>query len=254
MSTANSRSVCTTGSCTVYPDPWQPTFLLLTCEHGGYEVPAEYKRLFRGAGETLATHRGYDIGALGVALRMAALLAAPTIFSTITRLLIDLNRSIDHPGVYSEFTRGLEAEERASIAEKYYTPHRTSVTKIIHAAINDGHRVLHVGIHSCTDILEGEKRELDVSLLFDPDRANEQSVCTRWRDALTECAGSYRYPFNKPYLGTDDGLVTTLRAEFSSDVYAGVEVEVRQGMIQRASDQSAIGDLLAASLRACGLV
>lgn len=236
------------------PDAWHPTFLLLTCEHGGNEVPEVYARLFRGAGETLATHRGYDIGALGVAHRMAALLAAPIVFSTVTRLLIDLNRSIDHPGAYSEFTRGLDAEERASIAEKYYTPHRSSVTNVLRAAVGDGHRVLHVGIHSCTDILECEERELDVSLLFDPDRASELSVCTRWRAALMDIDGSNRYPFNKPYLGTDDGLVTTLRAEFSSDVYAGVEVEVRQGMIQRASEQATIGDLLAASMRAAGLV
>jgi len=38
--------------------------LVLTCEHGGNRVPAAYRALFEGAEALLATHAGYDIGAL----------------------------------------------------------------------------------------------------------------------------------------------------------------------------------------------
>ncbi|MCA9304217.1 MAG: N-formylglutamate amidohydrolase [Phycisphaerales bacterium] len=232
---------------------WRPTFVLLSCEHAGNEVPAAYTQLFQDAGGVLATHRGYDIGALGVAQRLAARLAAPLVFSTVTRLLVDLNRSLDHPGVFSEFTQALDEHEQASIVEGYYTPHRSTITSNIDALINAGQRVLHIGIHSCTDELDGEVRGLDVSLLFDPERGSESLITKQWRDAMAGIKPDYRYPFNTPYLGTDDGLVTTLRERYAADAYAGIEVEVRQGLVQHADDQHKIGDLLADSLRASEL-
>ena len=226
-----------------------PLFVLLTCEHGGRDVPAAYRRVFRGQKALLSTHRGYDIGALGVATRMASLLAAPLIFSTVTRLLIDLNRSLDQRDVFSEFTRDLDEAERASIVATYYRPHRDSVERTVAAATAGGHRVVHVGIHSCTDVLKGSRRELELALLFDEARPLEAVFCERWRDELARIAPDRRCPFNQPYRGSDDGLTTSLRGRFSADDYLGLEVEVRQGIIGRAVEQRVIGELLAQSLR-----
>src|SRR5436305_13375521 len=38
--------------------------LLITCEHGGNAVPERYRGAFAGAARALASHRGYDPGAL----------------------------------------------------------------------------------------------------------------------------------------------------------------------------------------------
>ena len=38
--------------------------LIITCEHGGNEVPAAYAPLFAGHEALLPTHRGWDAGAL----------------------------------------------------------------------------------------------------------------------------------------------------------------------------------------------
>ena len=46
-------------------------FLLVTCEHGGNRVPKEYRRLFAGWEPVLASHRGYDPGALTLARELA---------------------------------------------------------------------------------------------------------------------------------------------------------------------------------------
>ena len=46
------------------------TRLLLTCEHGGNRIPPEYRALFRGATAALASHRGWDPGALALARRL----------------------------------------------------------------------------------------------------------------------------------------------------------------------------------------
>ncbi|MEC9373270.1 MAG: N-formylglutamate amidohydrolase, partial [Planctomycetota bacterium] len=92
---------------------WRPRAILITCEHAGREIPPRWRRHFRGASEILRSHRGLDIGAFDVALALAEHLAAPLIFSRTSRLLIELNRSLDHPRLFSEYTRDLDESERA---------------------------------------------------------------------------------------------------------------------------------------------
>ena len=41
--------------------------ILVTCEHAGNRIPAEYRSLFRGASALLRSHRGYDPGLFPVA-------------------------------------------------------------------------------------------------------------------------------------------------------------------------------------------
>lgn len=225
-------------------------FLLITCEHGGRDVPAEYAPLFADAEAVLASHRGSDIGALGVALRMAANLSTPVVFSTVTRLLIDLNRSLGRPDTFSEFTRGLSDEARSEIIRRFYTPHRRSIDRIIDATIGSGSVVVHIGVHSCTDVLEGHVRELDISLLFDESREAEADLCERWRDRLRARDASLRLPFNEPYRGADDGLTTSLRDRHAPKSYLGIETELRQSTIRTEEGQLRIADLLTDTLRA----
>ena len=71
--------------------------VIITCEHGGNRIPAPYRPLFRGMQAQLATHRGFDHGALVMARALAAAFKAPLISACVSRLLIDLNRSIGHP-------------------------------------------------------------------------------------------------------------------------------------------------------------
>ena len=231
------------------PDRGRPVFVLLTCEHGGRDVPPDHKGRFNDAEAELASHRGYDIGALGVALRMAARLPAPVIFSTVTRLLIDLNRSINQPDAFSEFTRDLPESLRDRIVRTHYTPHRDCVTRAVQAGIGSGHNVLHIGVHSCTDVLRGVERDLDIALLFDATRDREKLFCERWIDAMRAHERGLRYRFNEPYNGADDGLTTTLRRGLDPAAYLGIEIEVRQGMIIEPRAQQATGDLLADALR-----
>jgi predicted N-formylglutamate amidohydrolase len=107
--------------------------------------------------------------------------------------------------------------------------------------------VLHIGVHSFTDVLDGQVRAVDIGLLFDPARRSESELCRAWRTGL-ESACDGRVRFNEPYLGTDDGLTTALRAQFPDRAYAGVEVEVRQGLLTSEAAQRAFGALLARTL------
>lgn len=229
-------------------DFWRPTAVVITCEHAGNEVPEAYAAWFSGAEPVLASHRGWDIGSLGYALRLAARTAAPLIHTTVTRLLVEANRSPDDPGLFSAFSRDRNATEREEIIRRCYTPHRRAVESTIAALISGGGCVLHLGAHSFTDVLDGVPREMDIGLLFDPDRPSEASFCRAWMSRLQRRSPAYRVRSNQPYLGTDDGLTTFLRTVFPADRYAGVEIEVRQGMIGHPHEQRAIGDLLADTL------
>ena len=67
---------------------------IITSEHGGNRIPAPYRRLFRGQRALLDSHRGYDPGSLVMAKALASACRTPLVASTVSRLLIDLNRSL----------------------------------------------------------------------------------------------------------------------------------------------------------------
>ncbi len=99
----------------------------ITCEHAGNRVPDELSDIFSSAGDVLETHRGYDIGAMAFAARLASDLVSPFFYSEITRLVVDLNRSESSRSLFSEFTSGLDETEKKQILEKYYYPYRNRV-------------------------------------------------------------------------------------------------------------------------------
>lgn len=205
----------------------QPTFLF-TCEHGGHEIPSGYQALFRGASPTLRSHRGWDPGALELAEHFAARQSAPLFSSTVSRLLIELNRSLHHRALFSEFTRDLDAATKQTLIETYYLPHRQAVEEAIAKLVAQGKKVLHIGVHSFTPELHGEVRNAEIGLLYDPRRAWEKAFCAQWQQALRTAAPDLRVRKNYPYLGTGDGFTTYLRTRFSNAKYAGIELEVNQ--------------------------
>lgn len=201
---------------------------LITCEHGGNRIPPAYRHCFRGFEEQLKTHRGYDPGALAMARCLAAALSAPLHFSCTSRLLIDLNRSLGHPRLYSEATRHAPAAIRAEIRERYYLPYRRHIETDVAALVAQGRRVIHLSSHSFTPVLAGKLRQADIGLLYDPSRAGERSLCLHWQESLAQLLPGLRVRRNYPYTGKSDGLTAHLRRRFPADVYLGIELEINQ--------------------------
>ena len=202
--------------------------VLITCEHGGNRIPIRYRDLFAGFDAMLQTHRGYDPGALAMARELAKALAAPLFVSTISRLLIDLNRSIGHPSLYSEASRGTPVSVRRAILEKHYLPYRNRVETHIAEAIAHGNRVIHIASHSFTPALDGAIRNADIGLLYDPARPGEVDLCHRWQARLRARAPELRVRRNFPYTGKSDGFTAYLRRRFPADAYVGIELEINQ--------------------------
>lgn len=200
--------------------------ILLTCEHGGNDVPNEYQHLFEDAQHVLETHRGWDIGILPFAEAMARKLQAPLISSTVSRLLVELNRSLGHPQLFSEFSRELPKPARKELLEQYYFPHREMVAQAVERGLEYG-RVFHVTVHSFTPELNGQVRNADITFLYDYRHKDELAISVLWQKHLEKALG-VKVRRNYPYRGHTDGLTTTLRKHWPENDYVGICIEVNQ--------------------------
>jgi predicted N-formylglutamate amidohydrolase len=174
----------------------------------------------------LESHRGYDPGALSMARSLSRALGAVHIASTVSRLLIELNRSPGHPAVYSKVMRKAPESVRREVYQRYYSPYRARVENAVRAAVERGNRVVHISSHSFTPRLNGVVRNADAGLLYDPRRASERALCLRWQVALQARMPGWRVRRNYPYRGASDGLTRYLRSQFSGNAYTGIELEI----------------------------
>ncbi|MBI1372662.1 MAG: N-formylglutamate amidohydrolase [Phycisphaera sp.] len=209
----------------------RPRHLLITCEHAGNRVPAKYAPLFVKHAALLASHRGWDPGALPLARVLARAFDTPMLHHDVTRLLVESNRSLHHPALFSAVTRDLPEDDRRRIVDEHYLPHRRAVEAAVCDAIAGGACVVHIGVHSFTPSLNGVTRNADVGLLYDPTRRAERAICHAWRDAIRQEAPQLRVRMNYPYRGIADGLTTALRRVHPANAYLGIELEMNQGLL-----------------------
>lgn len=229
--------------------------LLVTCEHGGNRIPPAYRSRFRRSRRLLASHRGYDPGASTMAKALARRLGGALVVATVSRLLVDLNRSLGHPRVFSEITRNLPAAVRAAIVERYYLPHRREIERRVECAVAQGQRVVHIAAHSFTPELDNRVRRADVGLLYDPARESEVALCAGWKAAILARHPSLTVRRNYPYAGKADGLTKHLRQRFAVDAYVGIELEINQRIVFAAGRRFAtvretLGEALRVACRA----
>jgi len=201
---------------------------VVSCEHAGNAVPEPYQHLFHGHEQVIGSHRGYDPGALEAAQYIGHKLGASIFTTSVTRLIIDTNRSLHNPRVFSEFSKKLSKEERIRCVENLYTPYRTKICNEVERLIRLGKHVIHLSIHTFTPQLNGNVRLADIGVLYDPSRPSEKKIVSIVIDEIKK-----RYPFrirrNYPYRGISDGLTVARRKEFDSSWYTGLEIELNHG-------------------------
>lgn len=223
--------------------------IVVTCEHAGNEVPPALRPLFRGHGATLRSHRGWDIGALGVAERLAARLGAPLVAQTVSRLVVEMNRSLDSPTLFSEFTRSLDDADREALVTRYWSPFRAEVRALVDRAAARAGGAIHLSVHSFTPEWKGRERGVEIGFLDDPGRRRERALTGAWRrEVLGRAPAGWRIYLNRPYAGWTDGHTADLRRRLPGSRYRGVEIEVNNRLIRTPAAQRRIGDLLAGSL------
>ncbi|HZX31646.1 MAG TPA: N-formylglutamate amidohydrolase, partial [Rhodocyclaceae bacterium] len=183
---------------------------------------------FAGWEDILESHRGHDPGALALARDLAAALGAPLVAATVSRLVVELNRSLGHRQLLSDALKDAPREVRDKIIARHYLPYRRRAEGLVAEAVGRGQRVIHISSHSFTPVLAGKVRNADIGLLYDPARPGEVALCDAWQQALSARSPRFKVRRNYPYAGKSDGFCTGLRRLFRPEDYVGVELEINQ--------------------------
>lgn len=226
----------------------KPTVLFISCEHAVNHVPADYHPLLAPTDPILKTHRAMDFGALTLAKAMSEACQCEYINATVSRLLIDCNRSVTHPHCFSEYTASLPAKDKQHLLTHYYQPYRQAVEAAIQAKITQGAQVFHISSHSFTPVFQGKTRNNGIGLLYDPKRHGEKEVARQWQGLLSQQT-HYRVRMNYPYRGSNDGFTSHLRKCHPEQDYLGLELEVNQILVNDADSFKPLITALSSSLQ-----
>lgn len=210
--------------------------VVVTAEHASLKIPDRYSGLGLSA-EQQESHIAWDEGSRALSREIARQLSAPLVEGAVSRLVIDLNRSLHHRRVIPAVAFGvrvpgneeLPAEERARRIALYYEPFRSTTLTEISRGVKSTGRCVHVSVHTFTPRLNGVVRPLDVAVLYDPGRKREARLGKRL--AARFAAAGFRVRRNFPFRGVADGHTTWLRKKFSDKAYAGIEIEVNQSLL-----------------------
>ena len=208
-------------------------FFIVSCEHASRRIPRAYQQWISPS--EAQGHTAFDIGAQEYAEVLAQALNALFFTATISRLLIDCNRSLHHPKLFGQALRDAPTPLKQQLIDQYYVPYRQQVTAAIAKARRQRRPVIHLAAHSFTPELKGVTRCADIGLLYDPQRQSESHCAMRWQAALKASVPSLRIRRNYPYLGSSDGFTTALRKCHDDADYLGFEIEINQALLSSSS-------------------
>ncbi len=178
-------------------------------------------------------HIAIDVGVEGIAETMAAEHGIPAHLATISRLVVDLHREEDHPGVVPPQSDGHAIPGNADIdvearLDRFHRPYHDALAKWLDGRQPD----LIISLHSFTPKLatSEEPRPWEVALLYNQDeRAARHAIRFFGEEGLT--VGD-----NVPYSGRQLNATMNRHAEAHGRCYCALEV--RQDLIANAADQA----------------
>ena len=222
---------------------------LIICDHAGRRTPAELGDLGLPPAEW-ERHIAYDIGAAGLAERLAAALGGACMIAQVySRLVIDCNRDPARPDAIVEVADGatvtgnlnLSGEARRGRIEAIHTPYHAAIAAELDGRAARSTPTSLVLIHSFTPIMGGVARLWKVGVLH---QGNALSLAAlRWLQARPELAVGD----NAPYAMDDIDYTAPHHAQGRGLEY--LELETRQDLIADAAGQERFARLYAEMLR-----
>lgn len=203
--------------------------VLLLCDHASNHVPEDIDLGI--APDLLHRHIAVDIGAGPLTRSLARAIGALAVLGTVSRLVIDLHRAADHPGLIPlesdghAITGNRGADRDARIA-RFYRPYHTAVRDAVRAARPE----LIVAIHSFTPRLESgaaAERPWQAGILYNRDRRAAGPAIAALRSAGLIVGD------NEPYSGRQLNLTLNRHAEAAG--IPSISVEVRNDLIHDAA-------------------
>ena len=224
--------------------------LLLLCDHASNSLPVRYGRLGLDPAQ-FERHIAYDIGAATVTRTMAAILKAPALLTTFSRLLIDPNRGARDPTLMMRISDGaivpgnaaVDATEVAARTAAFWQPYRDRIDATLDAMLATGRVPAVVSIHSFTPSMKGVARPWHVGLLWDDDPRLALPLTRALAREPSLQPWAERIGDNEPYDGALPGDTMDIHATRRG--LANVLIEVRQDLIGEEASASDWGVRLA---------
>lgn len=180
--------------------------IVFTCDHASHGVPRALNRL--GLDEPdLLRHIGWDRGAAELARGLARRFDAPVVLSTYSRLVIDLNRGLDHPGsipARSDGTEipgnsGLTPDDARRRAETLFRPYHEAIADTLQSIRARGETPAFLAMHTFTPAMNGgPPRPWHAGVLWDQDPRIPVPLIAALRRHPDLVIGD-----NEPYSGRD---------------------------------------------------
>jgi predicted N-formylglutamate amidohydrolase len=231
------------------PSQGQSAFIVVA-DHAGARIPRRLANLGLPAAE-LERHIAWDIGALGVARRVAAAIDAPLVAQNYSRLVIDCNRdpqvatSIPHISETSEIPGNvnLSSAEIAARRAEIFDPYHQRIRECIDEKLAAGRPPILVAQHTMTDIYKGVRRNMHAAILYNRDRRFAGIVLEMLRREADLIIAD-----NEPYFVSDETDYTVPHhAEARSLPY--VEIEIRQDLVSGDAGQAEWAARIARALK-----
>lgn len=227
--------------------------IIVSCEHASNRLPEGLEL----DPALLELHIAYDPGARDLARGLARRFGAPLFEGEVSRLVVDLNRTLGNrvlmrrisDGHRIPFNYGLDSAERQARIARYYRPYRDAVARAAADVIERQGRCLHLCVHTFTPSLAGKRRGNDIGLLHDPDWGVERQLCREVQDWFHRHTDLVAW-LNRPYSGTADGILPAMRRQFRPETFVGLELEVNQKHASHPDTLRAIADTLVDALEA----
>jgi predicted N-formylglutamate amidohydrolase len=215
-----------------------PGGIVLVADHASNAVPAD---ITLGIPERLLhEHIALDIGTEAIAEILTRDHAIPAHIAAVSRLVCDLNREENAPGLVPEASDGHPipgnvGADREALLARFHRPYHTALAEWLERA----QPALILSLHSFTPRLETSDaaRPWQVGVLYNTDdRAARIALPMLAAEGLN--VGD-----NLPYSGRDLNYTMNRHAEGEGRVYLGIEL--RQDLVQTAGDHTRWAALLA---------
>jgi predicted N-formylglutamate amidohydrolase len=192
----------------------------------------------------MGEHVAIDIGVDPLGRALCAALGCPGLLAAVSRLVIDLNREEDSPGLIPEVSDGhvipgnaaLDEAGRQMRIDRFFRPYHAAIADRIARDTPD----LIISLHSFTPQLRGapdQTRPWQIGILY-----NRDDRAARIAIPLLEAAGIV-VGDNLPYSGQVLNATMNRHAEANGIPYLGIEV--RQDLIDNAAGVARWCDVLA---------
>ncbi len=225
--------------------------LLLVGDHVSNAIPRalEDLGLDRAA---LGQHIAWDIGTRKLINHLSAHLDAPAVLAGFSRLVVDLNRSLEDPSLIPEVSdntpipgnRNLSEDHRNQRIHHFYTPYRMAIDDMLRDFRGRGIVPAFISIHSFTPQMGGFRRPWHAGILWDKD----PRIPVPLMQNLRALPGGFNIGDNEPYSGKHP-------ADYTIDHHAEaagiphVSIEIRQDLVDTEAGAERWATILEEALR-----